>query len=151
MRFRPSWDHLEPLRQYAEIAIKTRADEPSAEKASIVVQELLENAVKYSEPSSEIELEVSIATDSSRFVVVVRNTAAPSRLTALQREFKRVSGDTAHASFTRALQRLQKMPVESSMLGLSRVAMEATLQLQVEADRVTITAHVDLPASLAKR
>ena len=142
-RFPASWDHIEPLRQYAELSIKTRTDDATADKTNIVVQELLENAIKYAEPKSEVELEISIA--RTTFDVCVRNTAAPSRLTILQREFQRVTGDTARDSFNRALQRLQRLPAGTSMLGLSRVAMEAALQLEIEGERVTITARMDLP------
>lgn len=147
-RFLPSWDHIEPLRQYAEVAIKTRSDQASADKVSIVVSELLENAIKYGIPSSEVEFELSIARDGSGVEVRVRNRAMPTRLAVLQREFQRVAGDTASASFNRALQRLQKLPAGASMLGLSRVAMEATLQLEVAEDRVSITARLEaVPAA----
>ena len=145
-RFRPSWDHIDPLRQCAELWIKTRAGSSTADKANIVVHELLENAIKYGDPASEIEFEVLIAPDATSFEVRVRNSAAPARVAILQKEFQRVAGDTASASFSRALQRLQKLPAGASMLGLSRVAMEAQLQLEVEQDRVTVKAHVDVVA-----
>ncbi|HKP61338.1 MAG TPA: hypothetical protein VJV78_31635, partial [Polyangiales bacterium] len=130
------------------VAIKTRSDQASADKVSIVVSELLENAIKYGIPSSEVEFELSIARDGSGVEVRVRNRAMPTRLAVLQREFQRVAGDTASASFNRALQRLQKLPAGASMLGLSRVAMEATLQLEVAEDRVSITARLEaVPAA----
>jgi hypothetical protein len=124
-----------------------------ADKAGIVVQELLENAVKYGIPTSDIEFEVLVANDQSSFDVCVRNSALSSRLAVLQREFQRVAGDSmgvdrltvARDSFNRALQRLQRLPQGTSMLGLSRVAMEAMLQLEIVEDRVTLTARVDIP------
>lgn len=146
-RFPPSWEQIEPLRQCADVSIRARADDATADKAGIVVQELLENAVKYGNPTSDIEFELSIAKDGAGFDVCVRNKALPSRLTVLQREYQRVVGDTAHDSFSRALRRLQKLPQGTSMLGLSRVAMEAPLKLEVDADRVTFTAHIDIVGS----
>jgi hypothetical protein len=146
-RFPPSWDHIDPLRQCADVAIRTRAGGVTADKASIVVQELLENAVKYGVPTSDIEFEVLVAKDGSSFDVRVRNKALSSRLTVLSREFQRVAGDSARDSFNRALHRLQRLPPGTSMLGLSRVAMESMLQLEVAEDRVTITARVEIVSS----
>lgn len=146
-RFPPSWDHIEPLRRCADVSIRARADEATADKATIVVQELLENAVKYGNPTSDIEFELSIASDGASFDVCVRNRALPSRLAVLQREYQRVVGDTAHDSFSRALKRLQKLPQGTSMLGLSRVGVEAVLRLEVDGDCVTVTARVDIVGS----
>ena len=71
------------------------------------------------------------------------NKAHPSRVTILEREFHRTRGDSAREAFARALQRLQKLPNGTTMLGLARIATESTLQVDVSGDRVTVTARIE--------
>jgi len=142
-RFPPHWNHIEPLRQYVDVCVRARTRNGAAERAGIVVQELLENAVKYGDPASEIEMEVHMSDTGQGIDVRVANKAHPSRVAILEREFTRTKNDTAPAAFARALQRLQRLPEGTTMLGLARIAMDAALQMEVDGDRVVITARVE--------
>ena len=151
VRFPPSWEHIEPLRQYTEVSVKARTGGRAADKASIVVQELLENAVKYGVPAEAVEFEIHMSDSGSGLDVCVRNTAHPSRLVVLEREFARIQAEPGGEAFNKALQRAARLPQGSTMLGLPRVAMESTLQLEIKGDRVEIVAHVEVGVRSATR
>lgn len=151
VRFPPSWDHIDPLRQYAEVSVKARAGDGAADKVGIVIQELLENAVKYGVPATNIELEIHMADKGMGLDIVVRNQAHPSRLLILEREFQRIRAEPGAEAFNRAMQRMARLPQGSTMLGLSRVAMESQLQVAIKGDRAEIKAHVEIGARSASR
>lgn len=144
VRFPPSWEHIEPLRQYTEVSVKARAGSRAAEKASIVVQELLENAVKYGIPAADVEFEIHMSDGGAGLDVCVRNSAHASRLVVLEREFARIQADPGGEAFKQAPQRVARLPQGTTMLGLPRVAMESTLQFAIKGDRVEILAHVEV-------
>jgi anti-sigma regulatory factor (Ser/Thr protein kinase) len=141
VRFPPKWAHIEPLRQYIDLAARGRGYNGTADKLNIVAQELLENAVKYGDPGSDVELELRI--DPGKGVEIrVSNKAHRSRVVLLQKEFQRVQSESAKEAFTKALQRLQRLPDGATMLGLARMAMEANVNLEVSGDIVIVTARV---------
>ena len=151
VRFPPSWDHIDPLRQYAEISVKARAGNGAADKVGIVIQELLENAVKYGVPASDLELEIHMSDKGVGLDIFVRNNAHPSRLLLLEREFQRIRAEPGAEAFNRAMQRMTRLPQGSTMLGLSRVAMESQLQVDIQGDRVEISAHVEIGSRATSR
>jgi len=141
VRFPPKWNHIEPLRQYIDLSARGRGFNGTADKLGIVAQELLENAVKYGDPSTDIELELRVDT-ANGVEIKVANKAHPSRVALLEKEFQKTRTESAREAFTKALQRLHKLPEGATMLGLSRIMMEASVNLQVTADRVVVTARV---------
>lgn len=144
VRFPPKWNHIEPLRQYIDLAARGRGYNGAADKLNIVAQELLENAVKYGDPSSEVELELRFleSLKSGGIEIRVSNKAHPSRLALLDKEYQRTRAEPAREAFAKALQRTQRLPEGATMLGLSRIAMEASLTLEVSGDRVVLIARV---------
>jgi hypothetical protein len=141
-RFLPSWERIEPLRIYLEACTKQRPNFANAEGASIVVQELLENAVKYSLPSCPIELEVYMPLSAGALEIRVTNQASPTRIAMLSQELRLTQGDSARNAFASALSRLKSLPAGESMLGLSRVATTATLKSDVTDHRVVMFARL---------
>lgn len=142
-RFPPVWEYIDPLRRYVDVL--ARSSVPNvAERVGIVVQELLENAVKFGNPSVPIELRIDPEIHGFARSVEVRvsNTASTQRIALLQKEFERIGSSTASEAFARALERLKRLPQGSSMLGLSRIAAEARMTLQVSQDRVLIVARI---------
>lgn len=140
VQFLPSWGEIEPLRAYVESCARNQTVALS-ERTGMVVQELLENAVKYGDPGTSVELRVSMSPGRKAIEIVVSNRAHPSRVTLLQKEFERIDAAPKDA-FNTALQRLPKLPPGTSMLGLSRIAAEASIRLKVERDIVTVAASI---------
>jgi hypothetical protein len=143
VRFAPQWDKIEPLRQYV-VAMSGAAGDKVADRVGIVLQELLENAVKYGDAIGHIEVDVGISSVRKQAEIRVANRAQASRIALLKKEYDGVRGntETASAAFARALQRLQRLPQGTTMLGLSRIAMESELSLEVQGDQVTMVAKV---------
>lgn len=143
VRFAPQWDKIEPLRQYV-VAMSGAAGEKVSGRVGIVLQELLENAVKYGDAVGHIEVDVAISSLRKQAEIRVSNRAQASRITLLKKEYEGVRGsaENANAAFARALQRLQRLPQGTTMLGLSRIAMESELSLEVHGDQVTMIAKI---------
>jgi hypothetical protein len=92
--------------------------------------------------ADNVEFELRYHERSSQLVIVVRNHAQPARIRVLEREFERSTEGDAGAAFARAVARLQRLPSGTSMLGLSRLASEAQLELKVDGTLVELTARV---------
>jgi len=141
VQFLPSWNEIDPLRAYIESCARNLTAALS-ERTGMVAQELLENAVKYGDPSTPIELRLTMSPGRKTIEIVVSNRAHPSRVSLLQKEFDRIGAGSAKDAFSTALQRLAKLPPGTSMLGLARIAMEAAILLKVERDVVTVEASI---------
>jgi hypothetical protein len=137
----PSWSEIDPLRTYVESCARNQTGQLS-ERAGMVVQELLENAVKYGDPSTPVELRLTMSPGRKTIEIVVSNRAHPSRVSLLQKEFERIGAGSAKDAFSTALQRLPKLPPGTSMLGLARIALEANIRLRVDRDLVTVEASI---------
>lgn len=142
VRFPPIWTHIQPLSTYAGALLEAKGKGNAAERVAIVVNELLENAVKYGDPAGEVTFEL-FADAGQAIVVRVTNKAHPSRVAILERELKRNATANPKEAFARALERLQHLPEGSTMLGLSRVALEAELGIDTTANVVVATAKID--------
>jgi signal transduction histidine kinase len=142
-RFIPDWSYIEPLRTYVDLYARSCGKISSADGAGIVVHELLENAIKYGNPESEIELEVRLVREGRELKLCVLNKAQPARLAVLESELARTrsskSGDDA---FAQALQRVPRLPRGTTMLGLSRICLVATLDAKISGNRVLIVARI---------
>ena len=144
VRFAPQWEKIEPLRQYAVTACGGHGDR-IADRVGIVLQELLENAVKYGDAVGTVEVQMTISSLRKMAEVRVINRAQPSRIALLKKEYESIQGqrDAANQAFARALQRLQRLPQGSTMLGLARIATEASLTLEVTGDQVVMVARIE--------
>ena len=59
MRFRPAWAYIEGIREFGRFFCETTFGTTDvAERARVVIQETLENAVKYSTTGEDSELEL---------------------------------------------------------------------------------------------
>ena len=64
MRFRPAWAYIDGIREFGRFFCETTfGTQELADRACVVIQETLENAVKYSSNSADSELELSIQSD----------------------------------------------------------------------------------------
>ena len=147
VRFPPIWGHIVPLTQYVTALLEAKGRSDGSDRVSLVVHELLENAVKYGDPANEVKLEVS-AEPGQPITIRVTNRAHPSRVTVLERELRRTRGLAPQEAFTKALERLTQLPEGSTMLGLARVALESELDVQALDGAVVVTARID--TSLAR-
>jgi two-component sensor histidine kinase len=143
VRFSPQWERIEPLRQYV-VAMAGGSGDKVADRVGIVLQELLENAVKYGDALGHIEVELAVSSLRKQAEIRVANRAQASRIALLKKEYEAIrgGGETANAAFARALQRLQRLPQGTTMLGLARIAMESDLMLEIRGDQVIMVAKI---------
>jgi hypothetical protein len=143
-RFAPSWEQIEPLRLFVESFARTRIGAECAAHAGMAVSELVENAVKYGDLAQDIQIEVRLhGVAGETLMVSVSNHAQPARIRILQKEFAACQGEQASTAFARAVDRLQRLPQGTSMLGLARIAAEVDLDLRVDGGEVTMTARIE--------
>ena len=145
VRFPPVWTHIQPLAVYVAAVLEMRNRSDSADRVAIVANELIENAVKYGDPASEVTFELFVEMGQA-IVVRVTNKAHPSRVAILERELKRNTTTSPREAFARALERLTHLPEGSTMLGLARVTLEAELSVETAANVVIATARMDTSA-----
>jgi hypothetical protein len=136
----PVWNQIEPLQSYVQTATKMHVP-TLAERTAIVVQELLENAVKYGDPGRSIDFWLQIPSGRRGVELSVSNHAHPRRIALLQQELD-AFGPNPKDTLARAVQRLPRLPQGVSMLGLARIMSEAVVVLKVEADLVTVNATI---------
>ncbi len=133
MRFRPAWTYIDGIREFGEFFCRTTFEDPEiADRACIIIQETLENAVKYSSGDSSNELELVIKATSSLIEFSVISTPNREHLDALQLELRQLNDMDPEAAFMAALQRAEREPNASARLGLARMRYEAAVELLLE-------------------
>jgi len=144
IRFSAMWTYLPCLRAFGEsFCTTTFGHTDIGERASVVIQETLENAVKYSsrEVSTGIELEIKV--DGPLIEISVVSTPDPTYLPTLREELASQEGRDPEAAFLAALERAVAEPHASARLGLARIRFEGNVELSLTelADgRIRVTA-----------
>lgn len=136
----PVWSQIEPLQSYLLAASNVHVPTLS-ERTGIVVQELLENAVKYGDPGRSIDLWLQIPSGRRGVDLSVSNHAHPRRIALLQQELE-AFGPNPKDTLARAMQRLPRLPHGVSMLGLARIVNEAAITLKIDGELVTLNAVI---------
>jgi hypothetical protein len=144
MRFRPVWTYVDGIREFCRFFCETTFGEADvAERASVVVQETLENAVKYSGGGDDSELELTIESRGSEIEFSVSSLPDPVHLGTLRDELSSIASQSPEEAYVAAFLRAASEPGAASRLGLARIRHEgkAELSLQEEKNgRIRITA-----------
>jgi anti-sigma regulatory factor (Ser/Thr protein kinase) len=110
MRFRPAWAYIDGIREFGRFFCDRTFGTPElADRARIVIQEALENAIKHSSSTVENELELLVQSDGQTIECSIsnasdagqswRSTSEPSKIQAIDPEqayvaaFLRASGE----------------------------------------------------------
>lgn len=142
VQFRPVWAQISPLQQYVQTWVSAQAPKLSA-RTELVLQELLENAVKYGDRSSNVKMELRIDGGRQGVELKVSNKAHPKRMALLKQELESMStAEGAKDAFSRALERAKSLPPGISKLGLARIVTEAEVDLKILNEYVTLTAAI---------
>jgi len=144
IRFRPAWTYIDGIREFGRFFCEETFQESDvAERACMVLQETLENAVKYSRPSNDNELELSISSDGANLTISVVSAPAKEHLYTLRDELRLLYSRPAEEAYLAAFERASDDPQASARLGLARVRYEGGVDLTVEeegTDRIRVTA-----------
>ena len=129
VRFRPAWAYLDAIREFTSIFCKTTFDDDMAERARMVIHEMLENAIKYSE---EVDLEVTLTRAAAGVELAVTSRPLAQHLAHLRKELTALFQLPAEEAFMRAMERAADLPNGEARLGLARVRLEGRFDLSVE-------------------
>ena len=144
LRFKPLWLYVDQVREFCSFfASATFDDHGMGERISIVVHELVENAIRHGD---ERELELSMERTPGVVVVRVSNTTSDDGAHKLREAFDEMNALPAEQAYAAAIERSISLPEGQSGLGLSRVRHEGRVELVLEAGqgRVSISARGEL-------
>ena len=146
MRFRPAWAYIEGIREFGRFfCVTTFGTIPLAERARVVLQEALENAVKYSSKADDSELELLIQTDGGD----------PDQFLDLKATSFKARRDTQVGALPHSSRRsgaglprghppcIELRPDTATRLGLARIRYEGAVELSLheqEGGRIRLTA-----------
>ena len=106
MRFRPAWTYIDGIREFGRFFCERTFDVPGVpERATTIIQETLENAVKYSSPSVDSEVELSLAVEENCLVVTITSTPAPEHLGVLREELALLNAQSPEQAYIAAFER----------------------------------------------
>ncbi len=144
MRFRPVWTYIDGIREFCRFFCDTTFKAGDlAERASVVIQETLENAVKYSTGGDDAELELRIESQGETIQFSVSSLPDPKHLPMLREELSNMATQTPEEAYVAAFLRAAGDPDGPSRLGLARIRHEGRAELSLEEEpggRIRITA-----------
>jgi hypothetical protein len=130
--FRPVWAYIDGVREFGRFFCETTFKQAGlAERAQVVLQETLENAVKYSAQDPDSKLEVEISSDGSELQISTLSHADPKHLQTLREEIDMLRRFDPEAAMIAAFARAAHEPEAPARLGLARMRYEGQFELQI--------------------
>jgi hypothetical protein len=132
LSFQPVWAYIDGVREFGRFFCEATFKQPGvAERARVVLQETLENAVKYSSPEGSGKLELEISSDGSELQISTLSHADPKHLQSLREEIDMLRRFDPEAAFIAAFARAAHEPDVPAKLGLARMRYESRFELQI--------------------
>lgn len=148
VRFRPAWTYIEGIREFGKFFCSATFERPElAERARVMIQETLENAVKYSDRDRTSDLELILSVEDSQLEISVCSRPLPEHVGLLRQELEQLYARDPEAAYLAALERAASDPGASARLGLARIRYECRAELSVseeEDGRLRVTACATL-------
>jgi hypothetical protein len=126
------WVYITGTREFCRFFCATTfPNKDVADRVQLVIQELLENAVKYSADSETCDVELGISQHGGKeFEIAVSNFANSESATKLARELERIGKMTPEEAYISAVQRASTFRDGSSAeMGLARIRHEGLVEL----------------------
>jgi hypothetical protein len=144
MRFRPAWAYIDGIREFGRFFCETTFGTPElAERARVIIQETLENAVKYSTDTPDSELELMIRAQGGRIEFSVSSTPDPTHMVTLKDELASIEKLGPEEAYAAAFMRAASEPEAASRIGLARIRYEGNVELSLTEEpggRIRLTA-----------
>lgn len=133
LSFGPKWKYVACVRSFVQsfLAISI-SDSKKADKISMAVSELVENAVKYNaKEKTWIYLEV-LSEEKAQILIEVENYALPENIQTLKNEVKKIYQKPPIEAYLEKMQEAVLKGNNTSQLGLARIRCEANCDIDVE-------------------
>lgn len=144
MRFRPAWTYIDGIREFGRFFCQATFGTPElADRACVIIQEVLENAVKYSTNEADSELELAIDSDGTNILFSVSSPPDQEHLRILREELTGLHALDPQQAYLAAFLRAANEPDAPSRLGLARVRYEGEVELSLVEEpngRIRLTA-----------
>lgn len=132
LSFRPIWAYIDGVRELGRFFCEKTFKQPElAERAQVVLQETLENAIKYSSLDKNTELALEIASDGAELQISTLSHPDPAHLVTLREEIEMLRMFDPEAAFIAAFARAAREPGAPAKLGLARLRFESQFELRV--------------------
>ncbi len=145
MKFGPRWHHISTIRSFIHNFLNTITGDPrKADRISMSISELMENAVKYSY-NDETYLKISIENDGEIVSVTVKNKSTPAQAEELIRFLAFLETMSPLEGYMEMMKR--SADSGKSQIGLARIRYEAGAKLYIQYDeesRITVRARFHL-------
>jgi hypothetical protein len=155
MRCRSAWAYIDGIREFGQFFFEHSIAEVSVpERVTMIIQETLENAIKYSVRTADAEVDLSLAVEDDFFVVTVGSTPSPEHLGVLREELAILNAQSPEDAYVAAFARAASDENAGSRIGLARVRLEGNAELcldELANGRITITARGPLGAKPNRR
>jgi anti-sigma regulatory factor (Ser/Thr protein kinase) len=132
MRFRPTWGYIDGIREFCgQFCTTAGSDDGFAERVQLVVQELLENAVKYSNErlAPDVEFEFSLAENGPDFTIAAVNHGTSEMVELLQNEIATMTAMEPQQAYNFALRRAVRSGHKVNRLGIARMRCDGQVEL----------------------
>ena len=134
MRFRPRVAYIDGIRDFCSFFCRTTfPDSTVAVRVQLVIQEMLENAIKYSavEKGCDVELEVRLEPENQQLVIVVLNYATAEAVNILRDEIATISKMEPEEAYFFSMQRAKRGAVGVNRMGIARMRCDGQVDLSV--------------------
>jgi anti-sigma regulatory factor (Ser/Thr protein kinase) len=132
VRFKPLWEYIEAIRHLGQSFCQTTFGQTAvSERAQLIIQEALENAVKYSQQGSRSDLEILISSEGNTIEITVGSRPTPEDLASLREELEWICAKDAETAYLEAFKRAAENPEGSARLGLARMRFEGGVELSM--------------------
>jgi len=145
VRFKPLWEYIEAIRHLGKSFCMTTYGEGSiSDRAQLIIQEALENAVKYSQGGPKSDLEILISSSGGAIEISVGSKPTAEDLASLREELSWINAKDPQTAYLEAFMRAAENPEGSARLGLARMRYEGGVELsmvETEDGRIRLTAR----------
>jgi hypothetical protein len=143
LEIEPEWNIIKKIREAIESdEVIKRQGTDFLEAARITAIELVENALKYSDPASNDPVKFSFLvdfTDTDCLIKVTNPCGDPERVETINRTLAEIQNGNAFELYVKRLEALRDHPDGYSRMGLYRIAYEAEFKMRVEFNKSSVT------------
>ncbi len=134
LKFGPNWDYISTVRNFIiNFLAITLSDKKRADRIAMAVNELVENATKYSDIDG-IEIKLQVLNASNDIHVIVRNHTTEKCVRYLENIINEINTLPPLEAYITRMQESSKKPDEKSMIGLARIRYESNAMIRMESD-----------------